>query len=310
MEKVKQFILIALISILFVGCSGKGQNNNDEYFIEVKKETINHIHGIGYLGNEKKLFLATHHGLLRYSEGKWYKTSRNNHDYMGFQATDEQFFSSGHPTLNSDLKNPLGLVKSKDQGASIEKIAFYGEIDFHYLAAGYKSHTLYVFNEHENSLEIGLHYSLDEGETWETSSMQEVSANAIGNIATHPTVSENVAISTNKGLFISSDFGNEFKLLTSSNPVTSVEYQEDSLIYFILENNETKLLTYNLKNETTDELALPEGISSKNPIMFIATNPENRTEITAVTLNNDIYQSKNNGGSWRLLAEEGNVSNE
>ncbi|MCA1321473.1 sialidase [Bacillus tianshenii] len=308
MKKMKLIILMSLISILVIGCSSKGQN--DEYFIEAKNETINHIHGIGYLGDKKELFLATHHGLFRFTEEKWYKTSRNNHDYMGFQATDEQFFSSGHPELGSDLKNPLGLIKSKDKGNSMEKLAFYGEIDFHYLAAGYKSHTLYVFNEQENSLKIGLHYSIDEGQTWETASMKGISANSIGNIATHPTVSENVAISTNKGLFISSDFGNEFKLLTSSNPVTTVEYQEDSLIYFILENNETKLLTYNLKNETTDELSLPEGVSSKNPIMFIATNPENRTEITAVSLNNDIFQSHDNGASWKLLVEEGNVMNE
>ncbi|WP_417897520.1 F510_1955 family glycosylhydrolase [Bacillus haimaensis] len=308
MKKIKLIILVSLISILVIGCTSKDQN--DEYFVAAKEEKINHIHGIGYLGDKKELFLATHHGLLRFSEGKWFRTNRNNHDYMGFQTTDEQFFSSGHPELGSDLKNPLGLIKSKDQGNSMEKLAFYGEIDFHYLAAGYKSHTLYVFNEQENSLEIGLHYSVDEGETWKTSSMQGVSANSIGNLATHPTISENVAISTNKGLFISSDFGNEFKLLTSSNPVTTVEFQEDSLIYFILEYNETKLLTYNLKNETTDELSLPEGISSKNPIMFIATNPENRTEITAVSLNNDIFQSNDNGASWKLLVEEGNVTGE
>ncbi|MFE7061620.1 F510_1955 family glycosylhydrolase [Sutcliffiella sp. NPDC057660] len=310
MKKMKLFILMSLISILIVGCSSKGQNNNEEYFIVAKEETINHIHGIGYLGDKKELFIATHHGLLRFSEGKWYKTSRNNHDYMGFQATDEQFFSSGHPELGSDLKNPLGLIKSKDQGDSMEKIAFYGEIDFHYLAAGYKSHTLYVFNEQENSLKIGLHYSVDEGQTWETGSMKGFSANSIGNISTHPTVSENVAISTNKGLFISSNFGNEFKLLTSSSPVTTVEYQEESLIYFILENNETKLVKYDLTNETTDALSLPDEISSQNPIMFISTNPENRNEITAVSLSNDIYQSNDNGASWKLIAQEGNVTGE
>ncbi|MEA3320946.1 MAG: sialidase [Bacillota bacterium] len=310
MNKIKNFIMITAISMLVVGCTTKEQNKNTDYFIEAKEETINHIHGIGYLGDEKDLILATHHGLLRFSEEKWYKTSKNNHDYMGFQATDQQFFSSGHPELDSDLKNPLGLIKSSDQGATIERVAFYGEIDFHYLATGYKSQTLYVFNENENSLKQGLHYSVDQGGKWEASSMKGISANSIGNIATHPTSSENIAISTNKGLFISSNFGNEFKLLTSSNPVTTVEYQEDSLIYFILENNETKLVKYNLKYETTDELSLPGGISSKNPIMFIATNPENSSEITTISLNNDIYQSIDTGESWNTLAEKGNVSNE
>ncbi|MBM7620889.1 hypothetical protein JOC95_002744 [Bacillus tianshenii] len=308
MKKMKLIILLTIIGLLVIGCSSKGENG--DYFVVAREEPINHIHGIGYLGDKKELFLATHHGLVRFSEGKWYKTSRNNHDYMGFQTTDEHFYSSGHPELGSDLENPLGLIKSKDRGASMEKIAFYGEIDFHYLAAGYKSHTLYVFNEHENSLKIGLHYSVDEGQTWETGSMKGISANSIGNIAAHPTVSENVAISTNKGLFISSDFGNEFKLLTSSSPVTTVEYQEDSLMYFILENSESKLVEYNLSNEATEELSLPDGVSSKNPIMFIATNPDNRSEIIAVSLNNDIYLSQDNGANWKLLAAEGSVTNE
>ena len=57
--------------------------------------------------------------------------------------------------LKSNLKNPLGIMKSTDQGNTLEKIKFYGEIDFHYLAASYYNHTLYVYNEHPNSLTVG-----------------------------------------------------------------------------------------------------------------------------------------------------------
>jgi hypothetical protein len=151
---------------------------------------------------------------------------------------------------------------------------------------------------------------VDEGESWNSSSMKGISANSIGNIATHPTDSENLGISTNKGLFVSSNYGDEFKLLSSPNPVTTVEYQENSLLYFILEDEKTKLVKYNLLGDSLEELPQPKGISNKNPIMFLATNPENREEITVVSLNNDIFQSKDNGASWNTLVEEGTVKNE
>ncbi|KMK76325.1 F510_1955 family glycosylhydrolase [Alkalihalobacillus pseudalcaliphilus] len=309
MKWIQKTFLLTLISTMLTGCISSKDNGIDSFFIDANEEIVTHIHGIGYLGSNQTLFIATHHGLLKFSDDKWFKTNKNNHDYMGFQTTDNGFFSSGHPSLKSNLKNPLGIMKSTDQGNTLEKIKFYGEIDFHYLAASYYNHTLYVYNEHPNSLTVGLHYSIDGGESWQQSEMNGVSANSIGNIATHPNNPENISISTNKGLFVSSNFGNDFELLSPNTPVTTVEYQENSLIYFQVEKEDIKLINVELQNKDSKEIPLPEDVSRENPVLFLTTNPSNREEITLVTANNSIFQTKDNGQTWAYILENGKVSN-
>ena len=42
-------------------------------------------------------------------------------------------------------------MKSSDGGNTLEKLAFYGESDFHNLAVGYNTETIYLYNERPNS---------------------------------------------------------------------------------------------------------------------------------------------------------------
>lgn len=84
---------------------------NNPFFKEKKAGKFEHLHGIGYAGNKNAIYFATHKGLLVYQNNRWYETTSNKHDYMGFSATDDGFYSSGHPEEGSSLGNPLGLVK-------------------------------------------------------------------------------------------------------------------------------------------------------------------------------------------------------
>ena len=94
--------------------------------------------------------IATHSGIKVYQNGKWLETATQLHDYMGFQATKNGFLPA--VILNrSEFKNPLGLMKSSDGGNTLEKLAFYGESDFHNLAVGYNTEAIYLYNERPNS---------------------------------------------------------------------------------------------------------------------------------------------------------------
>ncbi|QGQ44470.1 F510_1955 family glycosylhydrolase [Metabacillus sediminilitoris] len=311
MKIKRRIISLFFISIFLTACNEvetKNSTQNSETFEELKDIKIEHIHGMGYAGNNNDLYFAIHDGLVRLSHNKWYKTSENNHDYMGFQAIDEGFYSSGHPEQGSNLKNPLGLIKSSDAGRSFKKLAFYGETDFHYLAAGYTSHTIYVINEMQNTeLETGLYYTDDEGENWIKSDMKGVSFNSIGNIATHPTKSNMIGISTDNGLFISDDFGSQFKLISNSNPVTTLQFDENSIYYFSLNENDSTLIKKDLATQKEVNLSIPSEINQDNPVMLIASNPKNRDEITVITYKNDIYQTIDNGTSWKSLMTDGEI---
>ena len=110
---------------------------------------------------------------MKYKDSTWYKANSRKHDYMGFQPYKEGFYSSGHPEEGSDLENPLGLIKSNDGGKSLDKLAFYGETDFHYLGAGYESKAIYTINQEPNSkMETGLYRTMDEGESLEKIDME------------------------------------------------------------------------------------------------------------------------------------------
>lgn len=302
MKKLK-FGLIFLIAAvtLLTACSSE----NTDYFESASGEKIDHIHGAGYIGEQDSLVLATHGGLKKYEDGKWVKTTRNNHDYMGFQPIKEGFVSSGHPEEGSELKNPLGLVKSTDEGKTLDQLAFYGETDFHYLGASYNTGTVYTINMQPNSkLDVGLFYSKNDGKDWTPSKLKGLASTSIGGIAVHPTKDNIIAISAKEGLFFSDDFGDNFKLITENKMVPSLAFKEGSIIYSSIENNKATIREMTLNN-MEDKIIPSPALDAKNLIQYIAINQSNPKETTIVTVNNDIYQTDNNGEKWNYIAKKG-----
>src|SRR5690625_688481 len=135
MKNKVTIILTIIISIFVVGCS-----NQDYNAFEVPFDgTMDHLHGLGYAGNDDGLYFASHIGLKIYRDGKWFESSNNFNDYMGFAAVDKGFYSSGHPGTDSKLPNPIGLQKSFVGGKTLEKIDFEWESDFHVMVVCYIS---------------------------------------------------------------------------------------------------------------------------------------------------------------------------
>src|SRR5699024_2691935 len=163
MKNKVTIILIIIISILVVGCS----NQDDDAFEVSFDGTIYHVHGLGYEVNDESICLPSNTDMKIYSDRKWFETSNNFNDYMGFAAVDKGLYSSGHPGTDSKLHNTIGLQKSFDGGKTLEKIDFEGESDFHVMAVGYNSHDVILLNEQKNSkLGVGIYLSEDSGESW------------------------------------------------------------------------------------------------------------------------------------------------
>ena len=70
-----------------------------------------HVHGLAYSADGQQLFIPSHYGIAAYAEGRWAKMPGPEHDYMGFAATRDALYSSGHPAADSNLVNPFGLIK-------------------------------------------------------------------------------------------------------------------------------------------------------------------------------------------------------
>lgn len=259
-----------------------------------------HIHGLGFSSDGRELLVPAHDGLLIFEDGGWTVPDLPVQDYMGFSPTDNGFYSSGHPGRGSNLVNPLGLVRSGDGGRTLSTLAFEGESDFHVMAVGYENHAVYVLNPAQNSqLSVGLHYTLDDGQTWEQSGVRGISGVPI-QIAVHPTEANVVALATEGGLFLSNDFGDTFTRVSQDAPVTSVSFDPDgSQIFFGYQS----LSAYHLENGGIDMLQTPT-IASNDAFGFIAANPVS-SEIAFATYNKDIYLSVDNGQSWEQIAQQG-----
>lgn len=306
---MKKFKIIFGLLVLILVLSACNSNEKEVFsFEEVKNNQIDHIHGLGYINGEDDVVIATHFGLYKYAKDGWKEANSQKHDYMGFQAVREGFFSSGHPEEGSEYKNPLGLIKSIDKGASFEQLAFYGEIDFHYLAAGYDSNTIYVLNEMPvEEMNAGLHYSIDEGASWTKAAMNGFTSDYISNLSAHPTRKEIITIGSKDGIFISNDYGQNFKSMNNTKMVTYVTLTETGGYYTNLENDTVYLKSFLFESDEEINIQLPKDVKM-DPITFIAVNPENQKEIVIVTASNNIYLTKDEGLSWDKIASNGELA--
>lgn len=278
---------------------------NHEFFQPVN-ESITHLHGLGYPNNQGSLFVATHHGIKVYSEGKWLETVDHYHDYMGFQATVDGFYSSGHPEEGSDLLDPLGLMKSEDFGETLEQISFYGESDFHHLSAGYFTPSIYIVNTVPNSqIDAGLFYSNDGGNSWEKSQLEGLPSTSAHSIANHPRLSKIVGISTPDGLYVSHNNGNSFSLVSDELPIGALYIKDESILY-VMEEPEPLLLEQPLESDDANEIPLPE-LKKGETILYIAVNPLNENEISLSTSLSNVWMTKDYGESWTNILIEGNI---
>lgn len=266
--------------------------------------SVPHIHGLGYSVDGERLLMPAHEGIVAFSEGHWSQGPGEKHDYMGFSAVDDGFYSSGHPAPGSDKKNPFGVVKSTDEGKSFQTLAVYGESDFHLMGAGYKTKAIYVINPQPNSQmkSPGLYYSKDEGKTWTRSGMQGMAGDPAA-IAVHPANDAVVAIGTEQGLFVSQDSGQNFEKLSDAR-VTSLFFNErGSLFIGSYRAPAASLLQFDIENKQTVEMNIPA--LTEDAVAYFAQNPQNPNELAFATFKSDVFISGDSGETWTKIADQG-----
>lgn len=251
------------------------------------------------------MIIPAHDGLKTYSEGHWGSAEGEKHDYMGFSAVDDGFYSSGHPAPGSDKKNPFGIVKSTDEGKTFETLDLYGEIDFHLMSVEYRSHAIYVINPQLNSRmdSTGLYYSTDEAKTWTKSAMKGISEEPT-TIAVHPSNGAMLAIGTQSGVFLSKDNGQTFEKMVSKGQATSLFFNANGTLFVGGYDKQAYLLKLNIENKQSDEINLPD-ISEDDAIAYIAENPINAKEMAIATFKKDVYVSHDNASQWIKVADQG-----
>lgn len=290
-----------LTTVILTGCSNSTEQKKEIPF----SGELNHVHGMGYAGNNNGLYFAAHTGLKIYREGNWFTISDDFFDYMGFNAIDQGFYTSGHPSADSDMPNPLGIQKSLDGGKSLEHIAFEGETDFHAMAVGYISQDIFLLNPEANTeLDPGFHKLSREDEQWKPVNAEglegEVSA-----LALHPTNSNIVAAATSTGIYVSEDGGEQFDLITKDNDSGTAVFFNESELFYASYGENAMLTKYTVANEKEEKVNLPN--LTQDEVAFISQNPTNKDEIGIYTMQGEVFLTKDNATTWMPLLDEGDV---
>ncbi len=289
----KNSIIIVSI-ILSVALSSCSSNVSTE---------ITHIHGLGYTADGQKMLIASHYGLVAYSSGIWKTFEGPAHDYMGFQTVAEGFYSSGHPADGSNLKNPLGVIKSNDEGRTIQTLALAGEADFHVMAVSYNTNVIYAYAVEANSMmeSAGLYSSQDDAKTWKKSAANGLT-NDITSMAVHPTKPNIIAIGTPSGVLFSSDYGDSFVPYLNDVNVDTVYFAQNDELWLV-DSKQNELIVLDHKLDRKRNVQLP--LNNNDTVLYVSQHPTREKELVIATKQINVVLSENSGMSWKLILDKG-----
>lgn len=185
-------------------------------------------------------------------------------------------------------------------GKTLQILDLYKEVDFHSMTVGYKTKEIYVFNPEKNSRmpEPGFFYTIDETKTWLKSDMKGIDGQPTS-LAAHPTVKGVVAIGTDKGVFLSKDYGNNFEAIIPNINVTSISFDHNNGLLV----GSTSLIRFNLLTNKTMDMNIPK--LENDAIAYVKQNPVTKNEFMFATFNKDIYLTKDIGNSWTEIVDNG-----
>lgn len=263
--------------------------------------TLRHVHGLGYSADGSRLKIASHHGIAVYSGGRWSKARGPAHDYMGFVVTREFIISSGHPERSSNIANPLGLILSHDSAHSWTSVGIEGATDFHIVAAGHASSTVYVYNPAPNSRmpRRGIYQLLGEGSEWRSARGQGLSGELYA-LAAHPAEAEMLAAATSAGLFLSQDGGDTFKQITAGQVTTAYFTLEGDSLWFGIFDGVPRLFHTAILDAGRQEITLPK--MGRDAVAYIAQNPARRAEFAMVSFERSVFLTPDRGKTWTRIA--------
>lgn len=165
---------------------------------------IAHVHGLGLNPTDGSLDVATHYGTFRIDRTKAVeRLGTTFQDTMGFTvAGPNHFLGSGHPDVQgarAGQPSRLGLIESKDAGATWKPVSLSGEVDFHGLAAAHGR----VYGSDSGSGRFMV--SMDR-QTWETRSTLPLAAFAVD-----PADPDHIVGAGARGLVASTDGGRTWR---------------------------------------------------------------------------------------------------
>lgn len=289
------------------------QNKDQEKTNVVDKDPVDsfmHVHGLSYDKKEPfNLYMSTHHGLIQINlsnQWNWVGNSENRHDLMGFTVQNEDtMISSGHPAEGSKLKNPLGVVISKDQGESWEPIALHGKVDFHVFEVNAGDPSV-LYGIHGHGALAGFYQSLDGGSNWDKIKTKGLpkELSTIYSFVSNPEEPQSLLAGTQNGILVSTDGGKTWSPKSNTQTFTSAKgviQPSGKIVAYLLGENEGLMSSDNF-GETWTSLNLK---LKEDAALHIAIHPNEEGIYAVGTHKEHVLQTIDGGETWTNLAKSG-----
>lgn len=271
-----------------------------------------HLHGLAAPGwAPDRLYISTHAGLIEVDEaGEWRFVSEQRHDFMGFAHHPREtgtMFSSGHPASGSDLPNPIGFMRSDDEGVSWQPVSLQGQVDFHVMSVSAADpNVVYGWNA---SGEAGLYRSTDGGRTWERPAATGLmSQRAVYALAPDPTSTNRILAGTSDGLWESTDGGESWKQVVVGVPFTAVEFtpaSSRSVIAYVADGQTGLVHIDDVVAAPTSSRPLGLVLPPDDAVLYIAGDTTGGGVMYAGTAMASLFRTADGGGTWGQMAREG-----
>jgi hypothetical protein len=265
--------------------------------------TLRHAHGLGYSADGLQIMIPNHYGIAVYARQRWSMAPAPAYDYMGFSVTREYIFSSGHASPGGGRGGPLlGLMRSRDGGQTWTSLALDGEAEFHFVAAGYESNALYLYNPAPNSRmrRAGLYRLLREGDEWRGCHSRGMRG-TLFKLAVHPTDTAMLAAATSEGLFVSRNGGDDFRAVIEGPELRAAYFPLDGdALWFGTFDGKPGLFRLPLTGGAPDKIALPP--IGHDAVASIAQNPTRPAEFVILTFEHAVFLTPDRGNSWSRIA--------
>lgn len=315
MKPLKLLVSTAFILVL-AACGANGESKDAGQAPGTQNAApitnIEHMHGLTYSSDGKTLYIASHEGLMQSSTdtNSWTKVGNSVLDLMGFNVrSDGTMITSGHPGPGTDLPEPLGLMKSVDQGKSWEPVSLQGKIDFHILVPNPKQpDIIFGLNQMgEGEYGAGIFKSKDGGANWDRIQPNGLpeDLHKVYSIYSYANQPDTLLAGTETGLLKSIDSGKTWTPLDAGRLVTAMQWvpnTENDILGYAITKEERGLMISKDGGAKWEKIGLDLG---EDAISYLTVNPANQQEMAAATFGNSVYVSQDGGKEWTAIIEKG-----
>lgn len=310
--KRKALAAILLSTLVVSACSSNEAASSGP--VQLKSgDSIEHLHGLTY-SKDSTIYIGTHEGMISSKDqgNTWSTVSSYDFDFMGFHMlSNGDMLSSGHPGPNTDLPNPLGVMKSSDNGETWDSLSLLGKIDFHIMTSNYDNPSIiFALNQMgEGEYGAGIFKSTDGGKNWEKIEPKGLPADLhkVYSLIALPDHENTLLAGTEEGVMHSDDGGKTWSLHDGERFITAfsvVPNETKDLISYSVTKDDAAIMISKDDGVTWEKLGLNLGQDAGN---YISVNPDNLNQITVSSFNNSVFVSEDGGKNWDEVIKAGTI---